>query len=304
VDLIATVTDTSGATPSGSVEFSAGSTVLGSATLTGSAGTGTATATLAVSGSSIPSGATITAAYSGSSTSVGVTLTSTGHGPSAAPSIAGVSNAASGKQSFAPGELISLYGSQLSLTTQQASSLPLPMALSGLAATINGIVAPLMYISADQVNVQIPYEATPGTSATLTLNNNGQTASQVIGIATVAPGIFVNQNGAVVPTSSAQAGQEIAIYVTGAGAVSPGVADGAAPSSSTSASSLPMPVQPTMVTVGGAIANIQFVGIPDWSAGVVQINFTVPQGLASGQQQVVVTVGGVASASALLTIVN
>jgi uncharacterized protein (TIGR03437 family) len=304
VDLIATVTDTSGATPSGSVEFSAGSTVLGSATLTGSAGTGTATATLAVSGSQIPAGATITATYSGSSTSVGVTLTSTGHGPSAAPTLAGVTNAASYKQSYAPGELISLFGSQLSLSTQQASSLPLPLALSGLAATINGIAAPLMYISADQVNLQIPYEVTPGTDVTLTLNNNGQTASQVIPILSVAPGIFVDQNGAVVPSSSAQAGQQITIYVTGVGAVSPAVPDGAAPSSSTPVSSLPMPVQTTTVTVGGATANIQFIGIPDWSAGVAQINFTVPLGLASGQQQVVVTVGGIASAPALLTVAN
>ncbi|HEY6347096.1 MAG TPA: protease pro-enzyme activation domain-containing protein [Bryobacteraceae bacterium] len=304
VDLIATVTDTSGATPSGSVEFSAGSTVLGSATLTGSTGTGTASATLAVPGSSIPSNATITATYSGSSTSVGVTLTSTGHGPSAAPTLSGVTNAASYKQSYAPGELISLFGSQLSLITQPASSLPLPVALSGLAATINGIVAPLMYISADQVNLQIPNEVTPGTSATLTLNNNGQTASKVIPISAAAPGIFVDQNSAVVPTSSAQAGQQITIYVTGVGAVSPAVSDGAAPSSSTPLSSLPAPVQTTTVTVGGATANIQFIGIPDWSAGVVQINFVVPAGLASGQQQVVVTVGGIASAPALLTVMN
>jgi uncharacterized protein (TIGR03437 family) len=59
-----------------------------------------------------------------------------------------------------------------------------------------------------------------------------------------------------------------------------------------------------MVTVGGAIANIQFVGIPDWSAGVVQINFVVPAGLASGQQPVVVTVGGIASAPAVLNVTN
>jgi uncharacterized protein (TIGR03437 family) len=304
VDLIATVTNTTGATPSGSVEFSAGSTVLGSATLTGSAGTGTATATLAVPGSSIPSGATITAAYSGSSISVGVTLTSTGHGASAAPSLTSVANAASYKQSYAPGELISLFGSQLSLTTQQASGVPLQLATSGVAATINGIVAPLMYISAAQVNLQIPYEVTPGTDATLILNNNGQTASQTIPISTVAPGIFMNSSGQVVPTSSAQAGQEITIYVTGVGAVSPAVADGAAPSSSTPTSSLPMPVGATTVTVGGATANIQFVGIPDWAVGTVQINFVVPAGLAAGQQQVLVTVGGIASAPALLTVVN
>ena len=60
--LMATVSTTDGTTPSGSVSFSIGGTSLGSALLTGSAGT--ATATLAVNGLQLPVGAgTITATY-------------------------------------------------------------------------------------------------------------------------------------------------------------------------------------------------------------------------------------------------
>jgi len=57
------------------------------------------------------------------------------------------------------------------------------------------------------------------------------------------------------------------------------------------------------VTVGG-VADPQplFVGIPTWSAGVTQINFTVPANAPLGPQPVVVTVGGVASPPVMLNV--
>jgi uncharacterized protein (TIGR03437 family) len=308
VFLIATVTGANGVTPTGAVEFSAGSSVLGSVALVGSAGT--ATATLPVSGSQLASGATIAATYSGSSASVGISVSSSGSGSGSKPSIAdnGIGNAASYyKQAFAPGELIAIFGAQLAGTTQPDTALPLPATMSGIAATINGEVAPLLYVSPGQVNLQIPYEVPVGTSATVTLNNNGQVASQSITIAAAAPGIFT-ANGLVVAVdnntvvSSAKSGDIISIFITGAGAVSPSIATGAAPSSQTTA--LPNPAQTTSVTVGNATASTQFIGIPPGLVGVVQINFVVPNGLALGSQPVVVTVGGVASAPAMLTITN
>jgi uncharacterized protein (TIGR03437 family) len=304
VFLIATVTGTNGVTPAGAVEFSAGSSVLQSVALVGSAGT--ATATLSVPGSQLASGGTITATYSGSSASVGISVSSSGSGSGSKPSIAsnGIGNAASYKQAFAPGELIAIFGTQLAGATQPDTALPLPETMSGIAATINGEAAPLLYISPGQVDLQIPYEVPVGTSATVTLNNNGQVASQSITIAAAAPGIFTDQNGSAVPSPSAKAGQVISIFVTGAGAVSPAIATSAAPSSQTATTALPNPVQTTTVTVGNVNASTQFIGIPPGLVGVVQINFVVPNGLALGSQPVVVTVGGVASAPATLTITN
>jgi uncharacterized protein (TIGR03437 family) len=58
----------------------------------------------------------------------------------------------------------------------------------------------------------------------------------------------------------------------------------------------------TTVTIGGARATIDFLGIPPGLVGVTQINVQVPSGIATGAQPVVVTVGGVASAPASVVI--
>jgi hypothetical protein len=55
-------------------------------------------------------------------------------------------------------------------------------------------------------------------------------------------------------------------------------------------------------TVGGVPVTPGYVGIPTWSVGVLQINFTVPATLAAGTQQVVVTIGGVSSPAAALSV--
>ena len=302
--LMATVSSTDGTTPSGSVTFSIGETSLGSALLTGSAGT--ATATLAVNGLQLPAGSgTITATYnSSSSASVAVNVSASGTGSSATPAITGVANGASFKQSFAPGSILSVFGSELSPVTQSASSLPLPLSTGGVAVLVNGTAAPLYYVGSGQLNVQIPYETTANSSAVLSVNNNGQVTTQSFQVASAAPGIFTDSTGALVPTAAAARGQEIAFYIDGAGAVSPAIPTGAAPAASTALADLPKPVQPTSVTIGGATANIDFIGIPSGLAGVTQINVQVPTGISTGAQAVVVTVGGIASAAARITITN
>jgi uncharacterized protein (TIGR03437 family) len=231
-----------------------------------------------------------------------VTVSVTASGPgSGTPAIAGVANGASFKASFAPGSILSVFGSQLSAVTQSASAVPLPISVSGVAALVNGIAAPLYYVAPGQLNVQIPYETANGT-AMLSVNNNGQVTTQSFQVASTAPGIFTDSNGALVPTATASPGQEIAFYMTGAGAVAPAIPTGAAPSGSTALTSLPVPVGMTTVTIGGARATIDFLGIPPGLVGVTQINVQVPSGIATGAQPVVVTVGGVASAPASVVI--
>jgi len=303
--LIATVTGAGGTTPTGSVTFEDNGTTLGSAALTGSAGT--ATATLVVTGSQLPAGAgTITANYSNPSdvtASLTVNVTSSGSSSNGTPAITSLANAFSFQQAFAPGAVLSVFGSQLAPTTASAASLPLPVSMSGVAVLVNGEAAPLYYVSAGLLNVQIPYETNTGT-ATLSINNNGSIVTRSFTVAAAAPGIHVDQNSVVSPTGSAARGQEIAIYVTGAGAVSPSVSTGSAPSSSTALANLPAPTQAVTVTVGGTQATVDAILVPTWSAGVTQINFTVPGTITTGAQPVVVTVGGVSSAPATLNVTN
>jgi len=154
------------------------------------------------------------------------------------------------------------------------------------------------------VNVQIPYETTVNSSAVLSINNNGQVTTQSFQVAAAGPGIFTDSTGALVPTAALARGQEIAFYITGAGAVSPAISTGAAPAASTAIADFPKPVQPTSVTIGGATATIDFIGIPAGLAGVTQINVQVPTGISTGPQPLVVTVGGVSSVPATITITN
>ncbi len=304
VYLTATVTSTNGTTPSGSISFSIGDTSLGSAALIGSAGT--ATATIALNSLQLPVGSgTITATYnSASSASVTVSVTSTGSGSTGTPAITSVSNGATFKTGFAPGSVLSVFGSELSPTTQSASSTPLPLSTKGVAVLVNGEAAPLYYVSPGQLNVQIPYETTVNSSALLSINNNGQVTTQSFQVGEAAPGIFTNSAGALVPTATASAGQEIAFYITGSGAVTPAIPTGAAPAASTALGDLPKPSQYTTVTIGGVQVTIDFIGIPWGLVGVTQINVQVPSGIPAGPQPVVVRVGEAASAPGTLTITN
>jgi uncharacterized protein (TIGR03437 family) len=228
-----------------------------------------------------------------------------GQNPSAVPgppSITAVGNGASFNQRYAPGMLLSIYGAQLSPVTQAFGSVPLPMQMGGVSVTINGIAAPLYYVSSGQLNVQIPNE-TPAGSVVLKVNNNGLSASTTFTVAAAAPGIFTDANGAPVPstTGSRSKSQLLTLYITGYGAVTPAVPTGAGPAASTPIASLPKPQQNVTVTVGGVAASSSAV-VPWGYVGVMQINYQVPATAPLGAQPVVVTVGGIASAPATLTV--
>jgi uncharacterized protein (TIGR03437 family) len=305
--LTATVTGSDGLTPTGSVTFEADGASIGSAALTGVGPT--ATATLAVNGGQLPLGnGTLTALYNGSSNvtaSIAVDVTASG-ASSGTPSVAAVVNPASYKTAVAPGGILTVFGSQLAPTGSSAvgaASLPLPVSLNGVAALINGVAAPLYYASTGLLNIEIPYQTQPG-PATLSINNNGSVVTQSFTVSAAAPAIFTDTSGGIVPSQSGSRGQIAFLYITGAGAVSPVVSTGSAPSSSTPLADLPAPTQATTVTVGGAPATIQFIGITPGLAGVMQINFEVPTSIGTGPQQVVVTIGGVSGPAAILNVAN
>ena len=223
-------------------------------------------------------------------------------GGSSSLSIGGVSNAASGKVSFAPGMLMSVYGANLAPATEHAPRVPLPLTMQGVTATVNGISAPLLDVLSGQLNIQVPYETGAGT-AILGVNNNGQVAYFPFQVTPSAPGIFMTEDGAgnLVPFPSGQTGQELLAFITGEGDVTPPLITGAPPTTFV-VSKLPAPALPLTITVGGVPATIDFAGVPDFLVGVTQINFTVPAGVPLGPQPVVVTVGGVASPPVTLTI--
>jgi uncharacterized protein (TIGR03437 family) len=225
------------------------------------------------------------------------------NGASIKTSIGGLQNAASFQNVYAPGMALSVYGLNLANSTQTAYALPLPTTMAGVSATVNGIAAPLYYISQGQLNIQIPYETAPG-AAVLAVTNNGQLATYSFPVSAAAPGIYLaTPGGSIVPNASGIRGQTYTLFITGAGEVSPAVSTGAAPTGN----QVPVPVLPVSMTIGGVALSPQemsYIGIPSWSVGTLQINFTVPQNAPLGVDPVVVTVGSAASAAASFTVLQ
>jgi len=202
-----------------------------------------------------------------------------------------VVNAASYANVAAPGAIVAIFGANLAATTAATAAAPLPTTLGGVTVLVNGRAAPLLYVSPNQVNAQLPYETPQGT-ATVSIGD----ASAAISVASAAPGIFrLSENLASLDT--AIPGGFITIYATGQGAVSPAVPSGtAAPFSPLSHAALP-----ATATIGNQDALVQYAGLAPGMVGVAQFNLRVPE-LAPGDYPVVVRVGGMQSNSATVRV--
>jgi uncharacterized protein (TIGR03437 family) len=219
-------------------------------------------------------------------------------------SIAGVVDNASGSLSLAPGMQAAVYGTSLSLATRSASAVPLPFSMAGVSATVNGVSAPLYYVSPGQINLQIPYETGAGPAA-LAIRNSGQVAEFDLQVSAAAPGIYGGMlNAKTGAYNTGSPGDVMTLYLTGAGDVTPTAASGAAPPAGTSLANLPQPRMPVSVMVGGEAATVSFAGIPAGLVGVMQVNFTIPIDVAAGSLPVMATVGGTASAPVNIEIVQ
>ena len=208
-------------------------------------------------------------------------------------SITGVGNAATFQNTAAPGMILTVAGTNLANGTGAPPTVsPIPFTFAGVSATVNGIAAPVAFVSPTQLNIQIPYEAAAG-PAVVGVNNNGQIAGYQFNITPAAPGIFAT------PQSNTTAGGTATIYLTGAGEIATLIATGYWPASATS---LPKPLLPLSVTVGGIPAFLQSYGLTTGYLGMTQVSFTVPASLTPGTYPVVVTVGGVSSPSVNLTV--
>ncbi len=188
-----------------------------------------------------------------------------------------------------------MSGEFLANSTATAAGNPLNYSLAGVSASVNGLAAPVTYASPTFLIIQVPFAAGAG-PAVLGVNNNGQIAGFSFEISPASPGVFADAGGNVVPIPFVKAGTALALYVTGTGEVTPALKTAYSPAAGTALASLPLPVLPVSVTVAGAPAFVEFAGITPGLLGVMQVNILVPASTPTGNQAVVVTVGGAASA--------
>jgi uncharacterized protein (TIGR03437 family) len=226
-----------------------------------------------------------------------------------ATSAAGIVNAASSLPAIAPGALISIYGSNLAAANSQALATPLPTALSGTSVLIGGTAIPLLFVSAGQINAQVPYETAPGTASLVVQASGASGAPVEIQVAAVGPGVLMPEgvnhvlavnlaDGSLNQTASpALPGQYVTAYLTGQGQVSNPVATGApAP-----ASPFSVPVGAVQVKIGGQPADVQFAGLAPYYVGLLQLNVLIPD-VAAGERPFEVSIGGVAANATVISV--
>jgi uncharacterized protein (TIGR03437 family) len=217
-------------------------------------------------------------------------------------------------QPVSPGSIASIFGSGLAASLAQADSIPLSATLEDVSVTMNGVAAPIFFVSPGQINVQVPWNVLTDGSDSGSISvviTRGQTSSnaQTVQIAPVSPSIFtvvsdgvgnaiaINPDGTIAaPVGSitglishpAHAGDPLVILATGLGAVSPNVANGA-----NSIDQLRNTVLTPAVLIGGTPTPLLFSGLSPGYTGVNQINVTVPKGVAGDAVPLQIQIAGI-----------
>jgi uncharacterized protein (TIGR03437 family) len=211
----------------------------------------------------------------------------------ALPAITSVVNAANGAQAVAPGGLISIFGQNMSPVTQATNQTPLPTALAQSCVEVNGTPIPLLYVSTQQVNAQLPNNVV-GSATMAIYTAGGESDSFYFTVSPTAPSIFLsgtagpqtglatvvrwNDGELVTPTNPIHPNDYVEIYLTGMGATMPSVAAG-----------LPGPANPLAmvqsapsVMLGGYPLTVTYAGLAPGEVGVYQIDAFVPFGVPLG----------------------
>jgi len=247
------------------------------------------------------------------SVSVPVTLIIVSSNP--AINAGGVVNAASGGPTVVPGGVASIFGANVAGGTQLASGTPLPTSLGGVQVTVNGIPAPIFFVSAFQINFQIPFDVLTNGSLTIVVIRDGVASSgEEVAVAEFAPGVFVvpqtspNQALPIIqrfpdfstisPANPAKAGGVLILYITRVG----GLTDPPLTGHPALGNPLSFATANPTVTVGGAPAAVSVAGLAPNFVGVGQVNITLPtplpattQGPAGPTLTLVIDFGGASS---------
>jgi uncharacterized protein (TIGR03437 family) len=206
------------------------------------------------------------------------------------------------------GGLAAMFGVGLAGRDETTQNAPWPTTLAEREVVINDeIHAALHYVSATQVNFQVPSSAPLGSARiAVRLSETGElVGGGAVAVAAASPGIFtstqdgkgqaaaVNQDGRVNSSSNPAArGSVITLYGTGQGQVSPPVQDGIPAPSSPLASTVTVPTsdartcvtsQPSMcVAVGNGFGEVQYSGLAPGFIGLWQINVRIPADTTAG----------------------
>ena len=205
-------------------------------------------------------------------------------------------NAASFAPKVAPGTWVAIFGTRLAPSAVSAVSVPFPPVLNGVSVTVNGIAAPLAFVSPGQINALIPFEAAAlsgfqKTDVPVVVNTpDGKSAAFPLTLSATAPAVFtknlLGSGDALALDANFQAiatlGTEpIILYATGLGATTP-----AARTDALGAGAEPLNrVNGVSVSIGESPATILYAGLAPGLHGIYQLN-VVPKPVTGGRLMV------------------
>lgn len=194
---------------------------------------------------------------------------------------------------LAPGGISTLFGENFTDPGVEAvaGSLPLPTELAGIRVLVNGVAAPLFYVSATQINFQNPFESSL-LSADILVERDGVLSNPFE--AAVDPDVprfftftlneqlepvVTHADGSIVtPASPAKPGEVLIAYLTGMGNLLNPPATGAPATGDPLTTTAVLPT----VVVDGVEVLADFSGWSPGYVGLIQVNFPMPLDLSPG----------------------
>jgi uncharacterized protein (TIGR03437 family) len=215
------------------------------------------------------------------------------------------------------GGLASLFGVRLAPGSElaQFTGGRLPRELLGVEVRVHdpngGVIyrAPLLYVSPEQINFQMPFEVAALGSVRIAVSVNGsESPPEGVVLSPAGPGLFVLMDGRAAvlnqdfslntPAQPAARGSIVMAFLTGVGPVNPAIESGAA----AGADPLSFATLPASVTLGGVEARVIAVVMVPGYVGLVQANIEIPAGLQPGEYELRIQVGDQVSNGAVVSV--
>jgi adhesin/invasin len=208
--------------------------------------------------------------------------------------------------------MVSIFGSGLAASLQQADTVPWSTQLGQTSVSFNGKAAPLYFVSPRQINAQLPWDVlaagVESGTADLVVTVAGQpSVVQQVPIGLYSPAIFsippgggyaiaINPDGSLAapagsipgfPARPAHAGELLILLCNGLGPVDFPIANG-----QPSSDRLRQATKPVEVLIGGISAPVLFGGLSPQFPSINQVNITVPAGITGDRVPIQMSIGG------------
>ncbi|HYE75165.1 MAG TPA: IPT/TIG domain-containing protein, partial [Blastocatellia bacterium] len=193
-----------------------------------------------------------------------------------------------------PEAIATVFGFNLAIASDVADSTPLPTRLAGTTVRVNGILAPLFYVSPGQINFLIPAKTQPGTAIIEITSADGTISRSEINVAAIAPAIFTsNSQGTGAPAALATA-DGVSYYGVGNPDGTPNYVQTGHYLVLYGTGFRYALTDEVKITIGGINAPVLYAGAQPNFLGLDQLNTQIPTGI-SGTVDLVVTVTGKAA---------